>query len=271
MSAAFDLSCGLKQGAVYSPLLFAIYFNFITTACKRKFQEKKLGVTIRLRKETKAQRKEDHVMVQNKNGSIVTIFSLEYADDVDLEALSLEDLQEMVTVFGDMCKAFGMKVSGAKTVVMAVKHVTTAKKKDKEGTGAAAEAELGGDGSHEHEALARRVETDEDTEEPVPDEDSETDDDWSDGGRDDESDGDWPFDAGLLEGEGDFDAGFLDGEGAGAGAAGVIADPSDDDPDDEGAPDGGSDSDEAELDEIGPDDEEDSDDDESDGEGSCVL
>ena len=68
MSDAFDLSCGLKQGAVYSPLLFAIYFNFITTACKRKFQQRKLGVTIRLRKETK----EDRVMVQNKNGSIVT-------------------------------------------------------------------------------------------------------------------------------------------------------------------------------------------------------
>ena len=121
MSDPFAISCGLKQGAVYSPaLLFAIFFNFVTAAAEREFDTKKSGIN--LRQDTKALKGATVVQVQNADGSFFTITSLEYADDVELNATSIKDLQDMVKIFGDMCAAFGMRISTKKAVVMAVEH-----------------------------------------------------------------------------------------------------------------------------------------------------
>ena len=30
LSESFELKCGLKQGAIYSPCLFSLFFNFVT-------------------------------------------------------------------------------------------------------------------------------------------------------------------------------------------------------------------------------------------------
>ena len=77
---------------------------------------------INLRQDTKALKGATIVQVQNADGSFFTITSLEYADDVELNATSIKDLQAMVTIFGEMCAAFGMQISTKKTVVMAVEH-----------------------------------------------------------------------------------------------------------------------------------------------------
>ena len=46
LSVEFELKCGLKQGAIYSPCLFSIFFNFVTAWMKLECERKGLGLTL---------------------------------------------------------------------------------------------------------------------------------------------------------------------------------------------------------------------------------
>jgi hypothetical protein len=54
---------------------------------------------------------EPAVLLRLTDGTLVTVSSLEYADDVALPALSEDHLQKMVTAFGEICDAFGLTIS----------------------------------------------------------------------------------------------------------------------------------------------------------------
>jgi hypothetical protein len=63
----------------------------------------------------------------------INIADLEFADDLELVAPSIESLQKMITIMDDLCRNFGLTISHKKTVVMAIEAPATIKKgKNKE-------------------------------------------------------------------------------------------------------------------------------------------
>jgi hypothetical protein len=121
-SDAFPLQQGLKQGAVFSPCLFALFFHCVTSAVKRKFVEEGLGaeaITTRARKQTGTAAARGQ---RSRAWSTIPLSCIEYADDVALTAYSEQDLQRMVNIFGTVCADFGLSLSATKTKVMKVDH-----------------------------------------------------------------------------------------------------------------------------------------------------
>jgi hypothetical protein len=123
LSESFELKCGLKQGAIYSPCLFSIFFNFVTAWMKQECGREGVGVTLSCGVTTRRSRHApQHIYgakVRSDEGTI-TLTTNEFADDLEMDALSTADLQTMVSIFGRACAAFGLVVNYKKTVVMAV-------------------------------------------------------------------------------------------------------------------------------------------------------
>ena len=143
-SEKFDIKTGLRQGDVISPLLFNIYFGAIV-----EVMTKRLNATVRLTgakppgmeitykigskpwMRTRNVRKrvigghhnEEGVWVEtfNYNEDIFSsqyIWNLLFADDAAFVASSKEQLQTIVTIFDEVCTAFGLSIAIAKTEVL---------------------------------------------------------------------------------------------------------------------------------------------------------
>jgi len=123
LSESFELKCGLKQGAIYSPCLFSLFFNFVTAWMKQECGREGVGVSLCCAATTRRTKVAPQYIygtqLRTAEGSI-TLTTNEFADDLELNALSIADLQTMVGIFGRACKAFGLVVNYKKTVVMAV-------------------------------------------------------------------------------------------------------------------------------------------------------
>ena len=112
-SEAFGVACGVKQGCVLAPTLFAIYFSALL---RRAFPDPS-GVLLHSRFDgnffslarLKARSRTKRVLVRE----------LLYADDAAFVASSEQELQEMVDRFATACKEFGLTISLKKTMVMA--------------------------------------------------------------------------------------------------------------------------------------------------------
>jgi DNA-binding protein H-NS len=113
---SFDLNTGLKQGSVFSPLLFNIFFGAIIDAWQRKCVDKGIPLMFNL--------KGDFMTLGNVRelayNSHVSITDLLFADDAEFVATSPEDLQFMMKEFEEITLAFGQQVSVKKTKVMVV-------------------------------------------------------------------------------------------------------------------------------------------------------
>ncbi|CAG9136099.1 unnamed protein product [Plutella xylostella] len=111
----FPVTCGVKQGCVIAPTLFAIYFAVVVQEVLRSCSQ---GVHIRFRTDgklfnlarLKASTKVSYAMVTE----------VMYADDLSFAADSPDGLQQLMTAFHSSCSKFGLKVSVKKTEVMSL-------------------------------------------------------------------------------------------------------------------------------------------------------
>jgi hypothetical protein len=112
----FDLNTGLKQGSVFSPLLFNIFFGAIIDAWQVACNGKGIPLMFNL--------KGDFMSLGSARelagNSHMCITDLLFADDAEFVATSPEDLQFMMRAFDEITMAFGQQVSVKKTKVMTV-------------------------------------------------------------------------------------------------------------------------------------------------------
>jgi hypothetical protein len=109
---SFDLNTGLKQGSVFSPLLFSAIIDAWQVACNGK------GIPLMFNL------KGDFMSLGSARelagNSHMCITDLLFADDAEFVATSPEDLQFMMRAFDEITMAFGQQVSVKKTKVMIV-------------------------------------------------------------------------------------------------------------------------------------------------------
>ena len=110
----FSLDMGLKQGSVFSPLLFNIFFGAIIDAWQKRLLGKGIPLMFNLNGDFLSLD-----ALKRKTGiEHITISDLLFADDAKIVATSAEDLQEMLNIFVEVTEAFGQEVSIKKTKVM---------------------------------------------------------------------------------------------------------------------------------------------------------
>jgi sorting nexin-29 len=120
---AFELLCGLKQGACFSPLLFNIFFGAIIDAFHDQLQSEGVALNYRLGGDIFNLTQLKATTKCNQ----ITITELLFADDAELVATSEVDLQRMVMIFSNICSIFGQEVSIKKTEVLVVQSKNNGK------------------------------------------------------------------------------------------------------------------------------------------------
>lgn len=111
----FPVTCGVKQGCVLAPTLFALYFAVVVQAV---LQTAPGGVRIRYRMDSgvfnlarfKARTKVSHAVITE----------IMYADDLCFVTECPDSLQQLMSSFHESCQRFGLKISVKKTEVMCV-------------------------------------------------------------------------------------------------------------------------------------------------------
>lgn len=114
-SAFFPVTCGVKQGCVLAPTLFALYFSVVV---REVLQTSSEGLRIRFRTDGRLfnlARFRSHTKVSHE---IIT--EIMYADDLCFMAESPEGLQQLMSNFHESCQRFGLKISVKKTEVMSL-------------------------------------------------------------------------------------------------------------------------------------------------------
>ena len=112
----FLLKSGLKQGSVFAPLLFNIFFGAIIFEIDRRLGD--IGIKLRFRKG-------DNILslakMNNKKGfSIISIWKILFADDCAVFAETEADLQTIMDTFVLVTAAYGQELSFKKTEVLVV-------------------------------------------------------------------------------------------------------------------------------------------------------
>ena len=112
-SESFPVNNGVKQGCVLAPSLFSI---FLSAVLDHAYDDNNKGIYIQTRpgadlfniSQFKAKRKTRQQLVRD----------LMFADDTALIAHSLEDIQEVTTLFAQAAKTFGLRINMRKTEVL---------------------------------------------------------------------------------------------------------------------------------------------------------
>ena len=117
----FLLSVGLRQGAIFSPFLFNIFFGEIIRQMYEEFELQGLkGVEVRYENTTRVLKKGVKQSRTVGVSGFANIFDSIFADDLVLFAKSAEDLQKMIDIFNRIVMEFGQSISVSKTKVMIV-------------------------------------------------------------------------------------------------------------------------------------------------------
>ena len=115
----FDLECGLKQGSVFAPLLFNIFFGAIIEVFQKKVLEESGGIRLSVSTEN-GMFFSTHNRGKKYSFETISLCEILFADDAEIVAPSIEILQEMVSTFARVAKAYGQQVSVSKTKVLVV-------------------------------------------------------------------------------------------------------------------------------------------------------
>ena len=113
LSDQIDVDNGVKQGDIPAPTLFSLY---LTAVLWFAFHDCDIGVYFRFRTSGRIfnlRRFQARTLVQES-----LVRDLLYADDADLVAHSIGDMQSVMDRFSDACTRFGLTISIAKTKVM---------------------------------------------------------------------------------------------------------------------------------------------------------
>ena len=112
MSDGLDITTGVRQGDVLSPVLFNLYFNVVIAASMSthpnagvKMLYSMEGALVRRRRKMRGQ---------------VSFRNLEYADDMALVSDTMDALEDTSRVLNGLCVGIGLKINAKKTKVLAV-------------------------------------------------------------------------------------------------------------------------------------------------------
>jgi hypothetical protein len=139
ISEEFELKRGLKQGSVFAPLLFNVFFGAIINAFRKECElsEIETGVSLGLNfdgnwrnnfvmnhliKQRETNNRSRYFGGEQTRNSAFELRLLEilFADDCELFAVSEEALQKMINIFVEVASTFAQEVSVKKTKVMVV-------------------------------------------------------------------------------------------------------------------------------------------------------
>ena len=115
----FDLECGLKQGSVFAPLLFNIFFGAIIEIFQKEVLKNNGGIKLNVSTES-GTFFSTHNRGKKYCFDTISLSEILFADDAEIVASSIEMLQEMVSIFAKVAKAYGQQVSVSKTKVLVV-------------------------------------------------------------------------------------------------------------------------------------------------------
>ncbi|CAH0717880.1 unnamed protein product, partial [Brenthis ino] len=112
-SGFFPVTCGVKQGCVLAPTLFALYFAVVV---REVLQTSVEGVRIRFR--TNGRLFNLARLKACTKVSYAMITEIMYADDLCFLAETPDGLQQLMSRFHQACCKFGLKINVKKTEVM---------------------------------------------------------------------------------------------------------------------------------------------------------
>lgn len=121
-SEFFTVSCGVKQGCVLAPTLFALYFAVVVREALQTLSE---GIRIRFRTDGGGVFNLNRLKARTKV-SHTTITEMMYADDLCFVAESTDGLQRLMSRLLQACDRFGLKINVKKTEVMALDTLNSA-------------------------------------------------------------------------------------------------------------------------------------------------
>ena len=116
----FQTTCGLKQGALESPVLFNIYFDFCIQIAKERIQrEIKPGkVALKFNIKTECSPRELRGGERGDCSGMVEVDEEEYADDLVGINDCIEDAKNVLVILDETFKRFGLTISFGKTETM---------------------------------------------------------------------------------------------------------------------------------------------------------
>ena len=113
----FDLSLGLRQGAIFSPTFFNIYSGEMIRQMKVQFQNAGIkGVQIKFYRKGTILR----IIECDEELEQASIFEIMFADDIEFVTGCAEELQQMLHIFDKIVTDFGGRINTSKTKVMMV-------------------------------------------------------------------------------------------------------------------------------------------------------
>ena len=121
-SEDFDLYNGLKQGSVFAPLLFKIFFGTIINAIRNELKNyPHLG--LRITTNINGNPITLHEININQDGNkYIDVIEISFADDVVIMTSKESHLQLILSIFDKVCTAFGQEISAPKTKIMLIQR-----------------------------------------------------------------------------------------------------------------------------------------------------
>jgi hypothetical protein len=135
MSEEFELRRGLKQGSVFAPLLFNIFFGAIINAFHKECEEQQeeTGIVLGLKFDgnwsnnfvmnsfvQQRQRQNQRARGNNNEAFSFRLLEILFADDCEIFAESEEALQLMMNIFAKVARIFAQEVADKKTKIIVV-------------------------------------------------------------------------------------------------------------------------------------------------------